>query len=166
MIAKTDILQNLNQINSQYNHAKSQKEALFLSKLAVLEFCGWIEESMDDIIIRASIRLIKDRKNRAYISKEVVKPTYGFEYTKHFRSMLIRLLGIVTVERIERSINDTKFTKLVTVLNNLKIIRDTEAHTHTKGKTHTVHAPSVTLGYFKDVYDGLVEIDTFLRKKL
>jgi hypothetical protein len=50
MIAKTYILNNLSTIEKLYNDSSSIKNSLFYSKLAILELCGWTEESMDDII--------------------------------------------------------------------------------------------------------------------
>ena len=55
MIAKSYILSNIKRMNYKYIQARSNKEALFFAKMALIELSGWIEESMDDIIIRASI---------------------------------------------------------------------------------------------------------------
>ena len=49
-------------------------------------------------------------------------------------------------------------------LGTLKAARDAEAHTHIKGVTRRINAPSVTLCQFVAVYDGLVEVDSFLRR--
>ena len=51
MIAKSYILANLNALDARYKRASRAKDALFASKLALLELCGWIEESMDDIVV-------------------------------------------------------------------------------------------------------------------
>ena len=56
MIARTYILDNLNKLDVRYRKAATLKDSLFYSKLAVLELCGWIEESMDDVILRCARR--------------------------------------------------------------------------------------------------------------
>ena len=69
-------------------------EALLFSKLATLELCGWIEVSMDDIVLRHSRRTLREPVNRAFCEKRIVKPIYGFDYDIHFRKMLMGLIGL------------------------------------------------------------------------
>ena len=52
VIARSYITSNLEAISQGYLKASSQSEAFYLSKLAILELCGWIEESMDDVVLR------------------------------------------------------------------------------------------------------------------
>jgi hypothetical protein len=163
MIARSYILENLRMLDAKYRKAATLKESLFYSKLAVLELCGWIEESMDDVVIKCARRHLKDHKNLKFIESQVVEKTYGFDYHVHFRQMLIKTLGIINVERIEKNVDEGKRTKLVATLVVLKEARNPEAHTHIKGTTRRINAPSVTLNQFADVYDGLIAIDSFLR---
>jgi hypothetical protein len=128
MIAKSYITSNLQAINRKYLKAKSQREALFLSKLAILELCGWIEESMDDLVLKCASRQLKESSNRKQCSDEFVRRTYGFDYQNNFRSMLIRLLGLLNVERIEARVDKTKRDGMKAALSTLKTQRDTEAH--------------------------------------
>lgn len=165
MIIKKYILSNLRLIDKNFKNAKNQEEALLLSKLAIIELCGWIEQSMDDIVRHIYKRCLKDVNNCKFVEKEIIKKTYGFEYHKHFRGMLTKTIGIVNVERIELSINQTKKAKLEAVLSTLKKLRDAEAHTYIEGTMHTVNAPSVTLAQFTEVYDGLNEICNNLRTR-
>jgi hypothetical protein len=136
---------------------------MFFSKLAILELCGWIEESMDDIIMRCADRNIKETKNIDHVKSQIVAPTYGFEYHRHFRRMLIQLIGLVNVERIERTVDPIKRDRLKSTLSSLKKVRDPEAHTHIKGVTPVINAPSVTIVQFQPVYDGLIEFDRVIR---
>src|SRR5438105_2751847 len=105
MIAKSYILTNLRALDRSYRRAASPKEAQFFSKLAILELCGWIEESMDDVILRCARKHLNVAANRSYCEKEVVKRTYGFDYHYNFRFMLIRLLGLIAVEKLEQRVD-------------------------------------------------------------
>lgn len=163
MIARIYILANLKTLDRKYRNATNLKESLFYSKLAVLELCGWIEESMDDIVLRCARRHLKDQENVKYVRNDIVKRTYGFDYHQHFRRMLIQLLGVINVERIEKSIDQSKKLNLTITLDALKKVRDAEAHTHIKGITRHINAPSVTLGQFPALYDGLVEFEATLK---
>lgn len=62
---KRDISKNIDDLDSFYNSSwRSPRRQFFFAKLAVLELCGWIEETMDDIV--------KDCKNRK-ISSLIIK---------------------------------------------------------------------------------------------
>ena len=163
MIAKSYILSNLHALNRSYGTAPTPKEAQFFSKLAILELCGWIEESMDDVILSCARKHLKEPVNRDYCEKQIVKRTFGFDYHNNFRSMLIRLLGLIAVEKIERKTDAAIHAKMISALSTLKQQRDSEAHTHLRGVTRTINAPSVTIGQFQPVYGGLVEIDRMVR---
>lgn len=164
MIARSYITSSLEEINRSFLKAPSQKWSLFHSKLAILELCGWIEESMDDVVMRCATRHLKLDDNWDYCQREVVKRTYGFDYQKNFRFMLIRLLGLVNVEKIEARVDQGKRDRMVAALSSLKAQRDKEAHTHLKGTTRTINAPSVTIAQFQPLYEGLIEFDRVIRK--
>ena len=163
MIGQSSITGSLKAINRSYGKAVSQRDSLFFSKLAILELCGWIEESMDDIVLRCAMRHLKVPGNRNYCKKEFVQRTYGFEYHKNFRFMLVRLLGLVNVEYIEARVNQTKQAAMIAALSALTTQRNVEAHTHVKGTTRHINAPSVTLAQFQPLYNGLKEFDRVIR---
>lgn len=165
MVAKTYILCNLRTLDYSYRHARTAKEAQFFAKMAILELCGWIEESMDDIVLRCAKKHLKQKPNRDYCEKEVVKRTFGFDYEKNFRFMLIRVLGLIIVEKIENRVDSTIYAQMVAALSQLKQQRDPEAHTHLKGMTRTINAPSVTITQFQPVYDGLLAFDSAIRAR-
>lgn len=166
MIAQTYMRNNLTRLNSLYNRARTPMESLFFSKLAILELCGWIEESMDDIVRRCAVRCLRAEANRKFVEKEVIKKTYGFDYDTHFRRMLGRVIGISNVEKLEGRLDPSVHAKFVATLSTLKVSRDSEAHTHLKGATKVLNAPSVTLSQFEDVYKGLKAYDHVLRKHI
>lgn len=164
MIVKRSIQANLRELDRAYRSATRPKDALFFSKLAILELCGWIEESMDDIVLRCSTRHLSDSANVRYCEKAIVRKTYGFDYDANFRWMLIRLVGLINVEALEKALDPVKISALSGALATLKQQRNTEAHTHIKGLTKTINAPSVTLAQLAPVYEGLLEIDRRMRK--
>lgn len=73
-------------------------------------------------------------------------------------------MGTITIERIELKLDPKKFLPLKAELRTLKKIRDSEAHTHIKGVTKTLDAPSVTKKRFFIIYDGLKDIEDNVNK--
>jgi hypothetical protein len=163
MISKTYIQSNLTKLEKMYNKSSSTQDSLFFSKLAIIEMCGWIEISMDDIINRLAKRILRDISNLKYIEKDVIKRNYGFAYDDHFKKMLISLLGIYGVEKLESKVNPLFFTPMVATLKNLKTIRDQEAHIYIKGTTRSIDAPSITRSKFSSIFNGLKDIDEVLK---
>ena len=160
MLEKSSILRTLEQLSSLYNNVAGKKEqrAFFYSKLALLEVCGWIEESMDEIILHVAKKHLKERNNEKYI-QTIVKHNAGFDYERNFRKLLIHLIGIINVEHFEQQLDPAKFTQLISTLEALRTRRNNEAHTHIKkGVMRTIDAPSMTKRYFLQVYAGLDNI--------
>ena len=162
MIALSEIQSNLQNLDRLFSKSRSQKEALYYSKLAIIELCGWIEMSMDDIILRCAMRKLKLASNKK-LAREFVKKNYGFHYSLHFRNMLTKLVGLIALERIERRLDQAKFIRLEAELSKLKLIRDPEAHTFIKGITRQIDSPSITLAQFHVISDGLLDYDRILR---
>lgn len=61
-----------------------------LSKLAFIEFCGWIEQWMDQAIREICAAKLKDPD---WTEANVIHGTNGFHYSKHFRPMVVRMVG-------------------------------------------------------------------------
>lgn len=163
MISKTYINTNLRSLNYRFSKTTSQKEALLYSKLAVLELCGWIEISMDDLVLRCAKDNLMREESFNYIANNIVKKNYGFEYKNHFRNMITIVLGLKTIEQLESLLNPTKYARLTSTLGTLKNSRDNQAHTYIKSTMITVDAPSITQRNFNFVYDGLIEYERVLK---
>ena len=164
MIAYTYIERNLRSLDARYRSRRaSAKDAKFTSKLAILELCGWIEVSMDECILRAGDRVLRSADTRLLLQREVGR-IYGFEYEKHFRSMMIQIVGIWGFEKIRNSIGTSISTRFSTELNTLKHKRNSLAHTYTHGVTSHYDAPSVTLGSFAIIKSGLKAYDSAIRE--
>jgi hypothetical protein len=164
MISKQYIVPSLRALDAAYQSAATPDDAERFAKLAIIELCGWIEEAMDEVIHRCSRRNLRVQQNLDYCDKEIVKTTYGFDYHKHFRFMLIRLIGVISVEVVESRVDQAKHVGLKSTLGNLRVVRDSVAHTHLKGVTRTLDAPSVTMGNFQRVYDGLLDLYRTIRR--
>lgn len=166
MVKKTYILKELKKLDKLYCKAIKEGNSdleKFYSKLALMELCGWIEQSMDDILISFKIKL-KEEKNIEYLNKRIIKQNHGFEYHKHFREMLIKVDGIVGVEKIEKKVNYRKREIFEGSLGNLKPMRHNHAHTYINGTTARIHIPSESKRYFYEIYDGLKEFEKQLKK--
>ncbi len=164
MITQSYIKTTLIELDRLYVLSTSQKKAIYFSKLALIELCGWIEESVDDIVIRHSSRKLKVVCNREYCKVDIVNLNYGFQYNSNIRPMLMRLIGLVCLEKVEKKLELTaQITLLKSNLGNLKRSRNEAAHTHLKGVTRTYLAPSRILGDFNRIYPLLHSLDYELR---
>ncbi len=163
MIAYSYIERNLNALDVRYRKSKSIKDASFVSKLAILELCGWIEVSLDDCIERASVRVLKDSESRKFI-QDKIKKNYGFEYENHFRGMMVNLVGIWGFERIVRNIDAGVSANFMSELKSLTVKRNSLAHTYTLGATQHYDAPSSTLGRLINLKAGFSAFDRELRR--
>ncbi len=116
-----------------------------ISKLAVLELCGWLEIRFDALIDSSGKLVGLDAK---WIDEQVVKRNYGFTYADHLRAMLCRLVGeaaVLHVEAVFEIESPGKLEQLKGTLTNLWKIRGVLAHTHSASPVRrqtTVNAPS------------------------
>jgi len=163
MISKNKIIRNLTKLNRLYLNSTNGLNNEFYSKLAILELCGWIEESMDSIILCSAKRKLHKNSNNQFV-REIVKINYGFEYEKNFCKVLKQVIGVIGVEKLESTVDPVVFTQFKSALSSLKSIRDNQAHTHTIGTARSLNAPSWTLHQMVPVYNGLKNINNSLRK--
>jgi len=126
----------------------------YLSKLAVLELCGWIEGEFDRLLLDAQRFGLNDE---AWCSANVVKKTYGFEYTPHLRKMLVAVFGEVGARKIEARMEDIypgDLARLKTLLGSLWVKRCSFAHqdfgAHLAAQQR-FDAPSWAISEFKTV---------------
>lgn len=154
MIIKKHILTTLRDLNKKYNNALStnQNDAIYFSKLALLEYCGWIEECFDTVVRRASKGKLKTDEFERLIN-EIIDKNYGFQYKQHLRSMLIKTIGLAKTEKMELDLNKNgDITVFISELSAIKKDRNSAAHTWVKGATKSYPAPSITLGRLEKVY--------------
>ena len=90
MVNKSAIARNLSEINSRYNKSRRPRDPLYFSKLALIELCGWIEVTMDSIVLHCAKRYLREAKNLEFVQERIQK-TYSFIYESHFRAMLMNV---------------------------------------------------------------------------
>jgi hypothetical protein len=162
MIPKGEIERTLQSLDEHFQAASSEEEAQWFAKLAIIELCGWIEESMDEVVRRCARRHLKEPANQGFCDTTIIDRTYGFEYKKHFRSMLMQLLGLVVVEQLEQQINPAIYARMQGALSFLRPLRNSYAHTHLRTTT-IINSPSVTKSKLLPIHEGLKEFDRVIR---
>ena len=132
------------------------------AKLAVIEACGWIEGCMDELILGLSERNLAQPRNRRTVEREV-EITYSFSYNKHFRPMLIAVIGFITVEKLEAALDESRFQALKSELGSLKTARDQAAHSFMGPSPPRLDEPKRVQIQLARVRAGLAEIESKLR---
>jgi hypothetical protein len=163
MINYLDIESNIVIIEVKYNDpTTSTHEQILYSKLAVLEFCGWIEESLDQILkdyLSTKVSLI----NQNYIDRNVIRKNSGFHYENYTRRMFCSVLGIENLEIVETTLNGygSQIVTLESLLSNYTGLRNNAAHNSTPiGTTLSYNAPSVVLSDFRRIKPIFVDLET------
>ena len=149
MHANTRIKKTLKNLDALYNGTSSEEKKIYYSKLAILELCGWIEESFDEIIKTYSQKRLQLNSNKKWVEENILSNNYGFKYKKNIRKMLINFIGIINIEKFETEFDSTgELMVLDSLLDTLTKERNGLAHTFIKGITTRYTTPSVTLNRF------------------
>lgn len=126
--------------------------SIMLSKLAIMEFCGWLEEWMDSLIRDLDKATLTDE---AWVKEKVIDGTHGFDYSKHLRPMMCKIIGEYRTRKFEASFEDKHPGELELLRQNLSslwVTRCKLAHadiaTH-KASQLKVNAPSWTNNQFR-----------------
>ncbi|MFM7373434.1 MAG: hypothetical protein ACKO2Z_37800, partial [Sphaerospermopsis kisseleviana] len=77
-IVKTKIQKTLNDMDKFYNQTTDPNLQKYYSKLALLELCGWIEQAIDDIVLRCAKRCLTNNNHIKLVQQEV-KNTSQFD---------------------------------------------------------------------------------------
>jgi hypothetical protein len=142
MISKSYIDDTLKKLGKLYSDSRTFKETELYAKLAIIELCGWAEDSFDDIISWYVNNKLLDKNNIKFCIKEIVNKNYSIDYENHIRPMFYKIVGFKKLETIENKLNKNgDIDKLKALLNSLKKNRDKAAHTHTKYVTRSFDAP-------------------------
>lgn len=155
MVVKKRIVASLARLDREYQRALVGADvtmAVYLSKLATIEYCGWLEETMDAVIFAFAKGRLKTNGFKDSLA-EKVRGTYGFQYRKHFRPMLIHLVGSVRCERIQLALDATgDLSTLEAELDLFVVHRNTAAHTHVGSVLPVFPSPSVASASLSKVY--------------
>lgn len=162
MIARTYIERNLNVLTKSFNSAPTALLTVLYAKLVIVEVGGWVELSMDDLAKRAAKNLKEPSNTKA--RDQIIKSNHGFDYDNNFRGMLIKMIGLVGIEALEKRLDVAIHQKMKAALSNLKTVRNQVSHTYVKNiAPGTISAPSLTHSYFLDVYHGLLDMEKHMK---
>jgi hypothetical protein len=162
MVVKKYIAENLSKLDKKFSESLVSPDSdlpVYFSKLATIEYCGWLEETMDGIVFAYAKKRLKTQSFRD-ILKGTIANTYGFQYKKHFRPMLVHVVGIVRCERIQSALEKAgDLATLESELSTYVVHRNNAAHTHIQNIA-SYPSPSATLGSMCKVYPILKKIYT------
>lgn len=137
----------------QHQTSEDPEEAVAFAKLAVLEFCGWVEMTIDDIArgaVQVSLPAEVDRKPL----EALIKGTHGFNYSSHVSPLLVSAIGSVRFSAIERTMeNEAVLERFKGILNTTEFnrMRNQAAHTFNDGAQRNYDAPSSVLGKLQQI---------------
>lgn len=129
--------------------SQTQDRTQLLSKLAVLELCGWLEGEFDRLIRVVEAGRLNDAP---WVESELIDKTNGFHYAKHWRQMLCRVVGEVFVRRVEAEMEAAHPTELEQLRSLLgQLWKDRCSYAHADYNTNVAaqqrfNAPSFTIG--------------------
>jgi hypothetical protein len=158
-------------LDEWYNEPSAQAgdRPQLLSKLALLELCGWIEGEFDRLIQKAEGGRLRDPK---WLAKTVVNTTNGFTYSGHLRRMFSTVFGEIFVQRIENDM-ETNFPgdldRFQTTLNELWNRRCSFAHADFVANVaaqRVFDAPSWSRAQHATVTHLITEFDTAMTRVL
>lgn len=160
------IEQTLKAIDAWYNELPGGTDRpRLLSRLALLECCGWIEERFDGI---TQATATKCQVETATSVTEAIGKTAGFEYANHFRKMLVTVGGELLVSKTEASMeanNPGDLDVMKSLLGSLWKVRCSLAHTSSATQLHqqaTINAPSWTINQQRVLGKLIVKYETEL----
>lgn len=156
MVNYVDIEKTLGNLDSTYSASMSDPFLpIILSKTALIEFSGWIEQSMDQILFDYLDFHVCESYMVKYI-KSQIKNNHGFKYENNILRILSITIGSYNLENVLDEINIDVFK---TILDKYSDNRNKAAHTHTAGTTMTYDAPSVILKDFEKIKPIITTIE-------
>jgi len=160
-VNNADILKIVTDIEAEYIKNLPPPYDVLYSKLAVMEFCGWIEQTFDDILKNYINNKLQLQTNKNYIEKEIIRRNSNFNYDNNFRKMLLNIIGIKNLEKFEYDLENkgALVSQLVPILGRYATERNDAAHTCTPRTTKTYQTPSVVLSDIKTITHIFIEIE-------
>ena len=166
MISANQIKETLRRLEERYNSPDNTVEEVRLyAKMAILELSGWVEESIDTLVLNIANGRLEDEKIKERF-EETVRNTRGFRYERHFLPLLGMIIGLMSVEAVEKSLDKEKQEKFRSALDELSKSRNLLAHTSLQGTQEKIDAPSMTENLYRDIHAGLQEYAHAIEQKL
>ena len=131
-----------------------------LSKLATMEFCGWIEESIDEILHNYLDSHIVDLQIKNNI-KAFVKDIHGLSFDKHIYKLFPLVIGANNWENVLDALSIADRNNFTTIANTYQKKRNSAAHVNTIiGVTSSYNAPSQVLLDFNKIESAIRIIES------
>lgn len=164
MIDFLTIQTNLAHLDTEYAATTDVTMNILYSKLAVIEFCGWIEVSIDTLAKDYLNNSILDQSLKAKV-ESFIKGHYGFNYERNVLPIICSAIGASNWENIIDRCPSSDFANFLTILGNYKNMRDSAAHTNVViGVTMTYHAPSVVLNDYNRIKPAIQLFESEIAK--
>lgn len=172
-IAQSKIRKNLDLLEARFNESMSStllKQgsilAAMFSKLAILEVCGWLEQTIDSIMYYYINNTVSNRQIRELIKQQVIDSVYGFTYGRDLKPLMMKLLGAKQFHCIELRLQKKGLDQILfTCINQLNTERNVAAHTYWHGASQQrFDAPSVTRKVFNQLLPIVLEINFCVKR--
>lgn len=169
MIDYVSIKNTLDLLEREYNNAQNSNQVdpqmpVLYSKLAILELCGWIEVSVDNVLFEYVNNNVVKEENKKII-KKIIDVNYGFKFKTNLQPLFCSVFGIKNYEAIIGALSDQELANMQTTLGNLAKLRDIAAHNNTEiGITPTYNAPSQTIADFRKIKPAFEKIEKEIQK--
>lgn len=173
MVDKINIEKTLEDLEDLYKETMtspnpdSHRILVCYTKLALLELCGWIEETQDQIIMDYLALKSIDQTVMDEFKREVIDRNHGFKYKENFRKMLIQTVGLISLKQIEFQLennsNNVTLSQAKILLGNIDKRRNEAAHTHLTGTTSQYDSPSTIIVQLTRVYNFFIQIENALK---
>ena len=161
MIYTSRIRSSLDFLEQQYSlhvGSRQRERPIMFAKLAVLEYCGWLEESFDELARNCVRSKLRTKQSRDILEARI-KITHGFVYQTQARPLIGFALGTVRLLRLERELaRDGSLDVLRTNLEYMSQLRNRAAHTFTRGATSSYDAPSAVIRNFNQTSPILLQM--------
>ena len=162
MVDYTEIKIVLQRIDAEYSHYMSSGDThmpQLLSKLATMEFGGWIEVSIDEILYNYLDNHIVD-SNGKNIIKRFIKNIHGFSFNDHIYKIFSIVIGANNWENVLDELNIADRNNLESIADTYSRERNEFAHKNTIiGVTTTYRSPSQVLADFNNIESAIKSIE-------
>lgn len=150
----------LSTLETQFSSVVTLPDAtlsILYSKLAVLELSGWIEESIDMILINyLDNKLVStDCINK---TKKIIESNYGFKYESNLYHIFLCTLGSNNWENIIDTIGIARMSILSTKCGEYSSQRNDAAHKYQLG-TRSFYAPSRVISDYHQIKSVITDIE-------
>lgn len=131
--------------------SESGDVAFMLSRLAVIEFCSWIEFALDEVVRQA----MGGTREAVAERDKLIKGVWGFRYEEDFRRMFREINGIARTREFDRKVSASEKSALVSKLLTMTKLRNSAAHGWGNEGTPEMLAPSKVIRQFEEIYPML-----------